>query len=53
MPLVADDGDVSERYSVTSIPHTVLIGRDGMVKRVFRGGTSSKTLEAALDQIRK
>ena len=51
MTLLADDGDVSERYSVTSIPHTVVIGRDGMVERVFRGST--KNLEAAVEEIRK
>jgi thiol-disulfide isomerase/thioredoxin len=51
LPLLMDDGDVSERYSVTSIPHTVVIGRDGSVMRVFRGG--SKNLEAAVEEIRK
>ena len=51
MTLLADDGEVSERFSVTSIPHTVVIGRDGMVKRVFRGSTSK--LDAAVEEIRK
>ena len=51
MPLLADDGNVSERYSVTSIPHTVVIGRDGTVVRVFRGST--RNLEATVEQIRK
>jgi len=51
LTLLADDGDVSERYNVTSIPHTVVIGRDGLVKHVFRGGT--KNLDAAVEEIRK
>jgi thiol-disulfide isomerase/thioredoxin len=49
--LLADDGAVSERYSVTTIPHTVVIGKDGTVERVFRGG--SNRLEAAVQEIRK
>ncbi len=49
--LLADDGDVSERYGVTSIPHTVVLGRDGMVAKVFRGGTNA--LDATVEEIRK
>jgi thiol-disulfide isomerase/thioredoxin len=51
MTLLMDNGDVSERYSVTSIPHSVVIGRDGAVEEVFRGGT--KTLESAVERVRK
>jgi thiol-disulfide isomerase/thioredoxin len=51
MTQLMDDGEVSERYSVTTIPHTVVIGRDGTVEHVFRGGTSK--LEAAVEEIRK
>jgi thiol-disulfide isomerase/thioredoxin len=51
MPLLMDDGDVSLRYNVTNIPHTVVIDRDGMVRKVFRGGTTH--LEAAVEEIRK
>ena len=39
--LLADDGDVSERYNVNPIPHTVVIDRDGMVRHVVRGGSAS------------
>jgi thiol-disulfide isomerase/thioredoxin len=35
--LLADDGDVSERYGVTTIPHTVVIDAQGKVRRVSRG----------------
>jgi thiol-disulfide isomerase/thioredoxin len=51
MTLLLDDGEVSERYNVTSIPHAVVIDRDGTVRRVFRGGTNS--LESAVREIRK
>jgi thiol-disulfide isomerase/thioredoxin len=51
LTLLADDGAVSERYNVASIPHTVVIGKDGAVTRVFRGGTNQ--LEAAVQEIRK
>ena len=37
MKLLADDGDASERYGVSSIPHTVVIDRHGLVRHVVRG----------------
>lgn len=37
MTLVADDGDTSQRYSVSSIPHTVIIDRRGVVRQVVHG----------------
>jgi thiol-disulfide isomerase/thioredoxin len=51
MPLLMDDGEVSQRYTVTSIPHTVVIDRAGTVSRVFRG--SAPKLAAAVDEVRK
>jgi len=38
MTLLADDGQTSTRYGVTTIPHTVVIDRTGRVVRVARGG---------------
>ncbi len=38
--LLADDGEVSERYGVSTIPHTVVIDRGGRVRGVFHGGSS-------------
>jgi len=35
--LLADDGEVSSRYGVSSLPHTVVIDREGVVRRVARG----------------
>jgi len=40
MTLVADDGDASQRYGVSSIPHTVIVDRRGMVRQVIRGARS-------------
>lgn len=38
--LLADDGVVSQRYNVTTIPHTVVIDRDGVVRHVMRGASA-------------
>ena len=40
MTLVADDGQVSNRYGVSTIPHSVVIDRDGVVRSVYRGSSS-------------
>lgn len=37
MTLVADDGDTSQRYSASAIPHTVIIDRRGVVRQVVHG----------------
>jgi thiol-disulfide isomerase/thioredoxin len=36
--LLLDDHETSERWGVTTIPHTVVIDRDGNVRKVARGG---------------
>ena len=55
MTLVADNGEVSQRYGVTTIPHTVLIDRDGTVRAVSRGNglASIETAIKQAEQIRK
>ena len=50
MKLLADDGDTSQRYGVTSIPHTVIIDRRGVVREVVRGTGSD--LAASVDAVR-
>ena len=45
--LLADDGPTSQRYGVREIPHTVVIGRDGTVRVVLRGGRPAD-LDAAV-----
>jgi thiol-disulfide isomerase/thioredoxin len=49
--LVADDGEVSERYGVSPIPHTVVIDREGRVRGVFRG--NSRALEPLVEGLLK
>lgn len=54
--LLADDGQVSERYGVSTIPHSVVIDRAGVVRMVARGNTAQldATVRALLgEQIRK
>lgn len=50
MTLLADDGEASERYGVSTIPHTVVIDRNGNVHAVHRGGGDIRGL---VEQIRK
>jgi thiol-disulfide isomerase/thioredoxin len=47
-PVVSDDKEVGGRYGVFSIPHIVVIGRDGRIARVFVGGVSRSQLDKAL-----
>ncbi len=47
-PVVRDDQDVGGLYGVFSIPHLVVIGRDGTIARVFVGGVSRSQLDKAL-----
>jgi hypothetical protein len=37
LPLVSDDGRISNMYKVDMIPHMVVIDRRGMVRVVHRG----------------
>ena len=48
-PVVIDDKEVGGLYGVYSIPHIVVIGRDGSIARVFVGGVSRSQLDAALN----
>ena len=50
MKLLADDGDVSQRYGVSAIPHTVIIDRSGMVREVVRG--TGTDLAAIVEAVR-
>jgi cytochrome c biogenesis protein CcmG, thiol:disulfide interchange protein DsbE len=46
--VVVDPGDVVRRYGVFSYPTSFLIGRDGVIRRVFRGPADEATLRAAI-----
>jgi len=47
-PVVSDDRGIGGLYGVFSIPHIVVIGRDGRIAWVFVGGVSRSQLDAAL-----
>jgi cytochrome c biogenesis protein CcmG/thiol:disulfide interchange protein DsbE len=48
LPLGTDEGALSERYGVTSIPYMLLIDGDGHISRVFRGVHSAAEIERAV-----
>lgn len=48
LPIGLDTGEASARYNVTSIPHLILIGKDGAIKKVFRGVHSAEEIERAV-----
>ncbi len=51
VPVLLDkEGEVAEKYNVRAIPETVVIGKDGHVKKVFIG-TDEKTHEQIRQQI--
>ncbi len=45
LQLLADDGDASEKFGVTTIPHTVVIGRDGRLSRLNDDGPADLEAE--------
>jgi thiol-disulfide isomerase/thioredoxin len=47
-PVVVDDRNAGGAYGVSSIPHIVIIGRDGKIVRVFVGGVGREQLDSAL-----
>ena len=47
-PVVLDDKEVGGLYGVYSIPHLVIVGRDGTISRVFVGGVGRDQIAAAL-----
>lgn len=48
--LVDRDGETAQRYGVQTLPHLVLVGRDGRVSHVTVGAGSAEKLEAAIEQ---
>ena len=48
--LLADDGEVADRYGVATIPHLVVIGRDGSIVSVHRRYAGAAALERDLDR---
>ncbi len=50
--LDSDEQSAAEKYGVTGIPQTVVIGKDGMVKKVFVGG-DPEAIAKAVDEALK
>lgn len=44
------DGDISDKYRVTGIPQTVLIGKDGVIQKVHVGFRSEEQLKTELTE---
>lgn len=51
MILAADAGNAADRYGVQTLPHTVVIDRDGVVRVVVRGQRPG-AVEAAVERLR-
>jgi thiol-disulfide isomerase/thioredoxin len=51
LPMGLDAGAASSRYGVSTIPHMVLVGKEGTVKRVFYGVHSAAEIEEALNSL--
>ena len=48
-PIVIDrNGEVGGQYKVVALPHIVVVGRDGVVRRTFWGVTSANEIAEAL-----
>ena len=48
--LLDREGEVARRYAVQTLPHLVVVGRDGRVTRVHVGAGRVSRLEAAVEQ---
>jgi thiol-disulfide isomerase/thioredoxin len=51
LPLAIDDGRVSRAFRVGPIPHIVLVDKQGVMRRVHQGRTSSGTIEAEIEAL--
>jgi peroxiredoxin len=49
--LLDEDSKVSTLYAVNGIPQTVVIGRDGKIKKVFIGGGNESNIRAAAESL--
>ncbi|HEV2293608.1 MAG TPA: redoxin domain-containing protein [Tepidisphaeraceae bacterium] len=54
IPVLLDtDGKVGEAYKAEAIPQTVVIGKDGNVRKVIVGGGNEKAIETAVEEAKK
>jgi hypothetical protein len=49
-PNLFDDREVGGLYRVVSLPHLVVIGRDGVIRRVMLGQRRREDIDAAIQQ---
>jgi hypothetical protein len=49
-PNLLDDQEVGGLYRVVSLPHLVIIGRDGVIRRVMVGQRRRTEIDAAIQQ---
>lgn len=49
MTLLFDEGEVSTRYGASTIPYTVILDRDGVIRHVVRG--TGEDLAALIDEL--
>jgi thiol-disulfide isomerase/thioredoxin len=49
-PVVLDDGVIAGAYQVRALPHAVVIGRDGVVRRVLLGAPPEAELTQILEE---
>ena len=52
-PLLLDDGGAGVSYSVVTLPHSVLIDRDGLIAGTFDGAVTKSGVEKAVQAILK
>lgn len=53
LPMGLDAGGAASAYGVSTIPHLVLVGKEGTVQRVFHGVHSDKEIEDAIISLEK
>jgi len=54
IPVLLDsEGSVAEKYQVNGIPQTVVIGKDGKVKKVVRGSGNDEAIRKAVEEAMK
>lgn len=50
-PVLADTGQASYLYQANRIPLLILVGRDGTIRRIYRGTTDTRWIDRALDEL--
>jgi cytochrome c biogenesis protein CcmG, thiol:disulfide interchange protein DsbE len=51
LPTALDDGQAARSFRVGPIPHTLVVGRDGVVRHVHQGRVMSATLREEIDAL--